>query len=95
MLLEKYHLKEEKEEEKEREAEEIITRLLSYPSHDFVIDYNEAKEIGLNVELLSGEDKDKILELYMQYRGRLNNIVLIIESSVTKREIKREKITIW
>lgn len=35
----------------------IIQRIVwSYPSHRFVIDYEEAKELGLNVHLLNEED---------------------------------------
>ncbi|NWF78269.1 MAG: hypothetical protein HXY36_06750 [Chloroflexi bacterium] len=39
------------------DIESIINRIVwSYPSHGFVIDYEEAKELGLNVSLLSKED---------------------------------------
>jgi len=40
------------------EIENIVAKLLSYPSHDFAIDFEEARKIGLNVELLPPKDKD-------------------------------------
>lgn len=41
------------------DIETIINRIVwSYPSHGFVIDYQETKELGLNVSLLSEEDSE-------------------------------------
>ena len=52
-VMERYSYKGEDSENVNR----IIQRIVwSYPSHRFVIDYEEAKELGLNVHLLNEED---------------------------------------
>ncbi|HEV2490286.1 MAG TPA: hypothetical protein VGT03_10790 [Candidatus Acidoferrales bacterium] len=44
----------------EKKVEELLKKLTrDYPSHSFVIDYIEAKELGLNVNLLSHDLADK------------------------------------
>lgn len=90
-LLKKFHFK----DDSESKIEEVVESLVSYPSHDFVIDYDEAKKIGLNVELLDSRSEPLILKLYENYKGQLNDSVLIVESTESRREIKRPKKTIW
>jgi len=53
-----------KKEERIRKAEKIIKILMSYPVHDFVIDYEEAKKIGLNVNLVENELEKLLWTIY-------------------------------
>lgn len=93
-LLCQYHLK-TKKGNLEEEANRIINDLISYPAHDFVIDYEEAKRLGLNVELLDEEEEKVLWNLYQEYMRKLNTTVLIVESSKYSRSITRPKFTIW
>ena len=69
--------------------------LTSFPSHDFIIDYDEAKTLDLNVELLSEEKEEMIWRLYQLYQKQLDDVVLIIESAKYRRLERRPKVTIW
>jgi len=91
-LLETYHLKGKKREE----IDAIVKSLTRYPSHDFMIDYELAREqLKLNVELLPVEEEKLVWQLYRTYRQQLNDVVLIVESRAHRRDIKRPKVTIW
>jgi len=90
-LLSLYHMKGKPVEE----IEGVVAKLLSYPSHDFVIDFKEAKSIGLNVELLPPEDEDIVWKLMQEYRKVLDDVVLIVETRDYSREEKRPKVTLW
>jgi len=73
----------------------IVKKLTGYPSHGFVIDINEAKSLGLNVEELSAEDWKLLWALYKEYKEELDDIGMIVETTKGRREIKRPKPTIW
>ena len=49
---------------KAEKAKRIVEKLLSYPAHDFVINFDEAKRIGLNVDFLPAEITDLVWRLY-------------------------------
>lgn len=49
----------------DKKVRDVLKRLTTvYPSHTFVIDYTEAKELGLNVRLLTGELEDCAHTIY-------------------------------
>ncbi|RLE63475.1 MAG: hypothetical protein DRJ47_09410 [Thermoprotei archaeon] len=91
LLLKRYHMKNKTQEEIER----VIEKLLAYPSHDFVINFKEAKELGLNIDLLPSDQEDIIWQLYQEYKESLNDVVLIVETKDFSREVRRPKVTIW
>jgi hypothetical protein len=93
-LLVSYHFKEQPD--KLKNVDEVVRKLTSYPSHGFVIDSEEAKDIlGLNVEELSEEDWRAIWSLYKEYRKKTDEIGLIVETTKDSVEIKRPKPTLW
>lgn len=91
LLLDNYHLKGKTKEE----IKQVVSALLKYPSHDFVITYEEAKRVGLNIDLLPGSEEEKVWSLYQEYQKRLNDVVLIVETKDYSREIRKPKVTIW
>lgn len=78
------------QDEGERNA--ILERLIrGYPSHDYIIDYKEVKEIGFEVMLPSGEEKP-ILEAIVEYVIRSSQTqVLIVEDSRNNLGMDRSK----
>lgn len=90
-LLGSYHMKDARREDIIR----IASTLTTFPSHDFIIDYDEAKKLGLNVELMPEDEEKLIWKLYKCYREQLDDVVLIIESRKHRRVEKRPKVTIW
>jgi len=92
-LLTTYHFK--GQANKLRQVDDIVKKLTEYPSHDFVIDIDEAKALGLNVEELSINDWVIIYSLYREYKKKLDGVALIIETTKDIREVKRPKLTLW
>jgi len=91
LLLRKYHMR----GKPSSEIEETVKKLLSYPSHDFVIGFEEARDMGLNIELLKPDEEDLVWRLYREYGRSLDDVVLIVETKEYSREVKRPKVTIW
>jgi len=95
-VLIKYGLKSIKsEEERKRRAEEIINSLMSYPVHDFVIDYEEAKKIGLNVELVGDTVEQRLWDIYYLAKKMLKEKQVIIRSPVYEEFIPKPRISVW
>jgi hypothetical protein len=93
-LLASYHFK--GQPDKLKSLDDVVKRLTSYPSHDFIIDGSEARNVlGLNVEELSEEDWSLVWPLYKEYRKRIDEVGLIIETTKRSLEIKRPKLTLW
>lgn len=94
-LLVSFHFK--GQDDKIRSVDDLVKKLTEYPSHDFVIDINEVKNLGLNVEELSAEDWKLLQSLYKEYKENLNEIGMIVETSKNKFEIKIKKLkpTFW
>jgi hypothetical protein len=93
-LLVSYHFKEQ--HDKLKTVDDVVKKLTSYPSHDFIIDTNEAKNVlGLNVEELSEEDWKLIWLLYKEYKKKIDEVGLIIETTKGSLEIKRPKLALW
>ena len=66
-----------------------------HPSHDFVIDINEARKLGLNVEELKDDDWKLTYSFYTECRKRLDDVAFVAETIKTTREVKRPKPAIW
>jgi sulfur relay (sulfurtransferase) DsrC/TusE family protein len=95
-LLTSYHFREQPD--KLKIVDDAVRRLTSYPSHDFVIDIDEARDvIGLNVEELSEEHWKLVWSVYREYIKRLDDVGLIIETTKKSLEIERPKPrpTLW
>ena len=61
----------------------------------FVISFEEAKNLGLNVNLLPLDEENVVYRLYQGYKESLNDVVLIIETKDYSKEVKRPRVTIW
>jgi len=92
-LLTSFHFKDQPD--KVKSIEDLIKKLTGYPSHGFVIDIDEAKELGLNVEELNEDDWKILSSLYKKYQEELNDIGMVIETSIRTHKLKRPKPTIW
>lgn len=69
---------------------QIIERLIkTYPSHEFVVDYDEAKELGVNVKLMNDEEETSFAQLteYLHNIGA-ETILLFPEVSNQRTENK-------
>jgi hypothetical protein len=92
-LLKTYHFK--GQPDKIKKIGKIVERLTGYPSHDFTIDFDEVRDIGLNVEELSDDDWELIYPLHREYEEELDEVVFITETVVGKRQVKRPKLVLW
>jgi len=92
-LLKNYHFK--ASPQKAKDVDGIVERLTSYPSHDFCIHFDEAKDVGLNVEELNGKDWIIVYDLHREYEKELDEVVGIIETVKGKNRVRRPKLTIW
>ena len=95
-ILIRYGLKHiKKEEERKKKAREIIDSLMSYPVHDFVIDYEEARNIGLNVELVDSKLEPLLWDIYRLAKNMLKEKQVIIRSPTYEASIPKPRISIW
>jgi len=101
IFLKKYNLK----GQSATKIKTVVDRLVggdpeAYVSHSFVIGIDEAQNLGLNVERMSGELHGLVWELYKSYKGDLKKlqaekkIQVIVEtekgrSNIIKEEPKR------
>ena len=67
----------------------ILEKLVhGYPSHDYVIDYHELKEIGFNVKLFSESEHSAVQGLFKYMSARDRETVVDLVSPVEKPEEK-------
>lgn len=72
---------------KENKIDEIVERLTwTYPSHSFVIDYEEATQLGLKVFLLTGENENNAHILV----SKMYECIGFLQSKYKKDESKEE-----
>jgi hypothetical protein len=69
-------------EKRKRVVEKLVH---GYPSHDYIIDYHELKEIGFNVSLFDAEVKPAVLGLYKHLAGE-DTVVACAEPSPPQQE---------
>ena len=71
ILLKEYNLK----GKNSRLVKKVLNKISGgYSSHSFVIDYDEASKLGLNVEKMSDELLDSVWKLYRLYQAELETI---------------------
>jgi hypothetical protein len=94
-LLLNYHFKDRSD--KQKIADDVARQLTSYPSHDFIIGSDEAKNIlHLNVEELNEEDWKIVWSLYNAYKKKLNVIGFIVETTKARYERPAEpSLKLW
>jgi len=62
------------------EREKILEKLVrSYPSHDYIIDYKELKEIGFNASLPSEDEKPIVQAIVKYVLGALKTEIICVE----------------
>ncbi len=76
----------------EKKREDVLEKLVhGYPSHDFIIDYQELQELGFNAELFKETEKDSVQELF-KIMGKDETLIDLVQPQ-KKSEIKDEQIT--
>lgn len=76
------------------QIEKIVKQLVwDYPSHSFVIDIEEARKIGLNVELLNDECANLCEELLAQVNGCFGFAPIETKIALVKEEPQKEATT--
>lgn len=79
----------------EQKRRNIIEKIIyGYPSHEYIIDYKELKELGFNVQLFSEDLKplvDNLIKLLLfQYKG--NEVIVCMQKSSMQDVGKTKKI---
>ncbi len=68
----------------EQKREEVLEKLVhGYPSHDFIIDYQELQEIGFHAELFKEEERDVVQGLFKPM-GREESLVMLVKPIAAK-----------
>jgi len=78
----------------EKQQKEMIKNFVhGYPSHDYIIDYNELKEIGFSVELFDEDERSVVKDLFNYFINQKNVIKLISYNSKENINKKKEDTT--
>ena len=66
----------------EKEHAKMITNLVhGYPSHEYIIDYLELKELGFKVELFKDEEREIVKNLFNYFLQHQKNVIRLITYS--------------
>lgn len=72
----------------------MIKKLVhGYPSHEYIIDYHELKEIGFEVELFNDDEREVVNKLfeYLVQQKSMIRLVMYTPKSEPNKEIAKEK----
>ena len=65
----------------ERKRQEVLSRLVhGYPSHEYIIDYDELKEMGFRVELFAEHEKSAVQNLFDPIMSGESMVRLVLPS---------------
>lgn len=67
------------------DSEQAIQRLVhGYPSHDYIIDYHELRDIGFQVELFAEEERSAVQGLFKHFAGD-KPIIQFVQPSMNEK----------
>ena len=66
---------------------EILEKLVhGYPSHEYIIDYHELKEMGFNVKLFIDSERTAVQELFNILPVEQTTIDLVLPEEIQNRQ---------